>query len=70
MLEIIDGLENDFDVERIEGYGQDAERKRGPNLARPNVRLVARNREAAPIAVAFSRFPGLNVRLGQWFRKP
>ena len=70
MLEILGRLENDFDVERSEGYGLDPELERGLEPARPHVRLTPRNPEAAPIAVVFSTFPGLNVRFGRWFTEP
>lgn len=70
MREIIGRLENDFDVERTEGYGLDAELEQGLEPARPHVRLNPRDPEAAPIAVVFSTFPGLNVRLGRWFTEP
>ena len=67
MREIIGRLEKDFDVERTEGYGLDAELERGLEAARPHVRLDPRDPEAAPIAVVFSTFPGLNARFGRWF---
>ncbi len=70
MLEIIGHLENDYDVERTEGHGLDAELERGLDPARPQVRLNPRDPDAAPIAVAFSTFPGLNVRLGRWYCEP
>lgn len=70
MLEIVDRLENDFDVERTEGYGLESELERGLKPARPHVRLMPRDPEAAPIAVVFSTFPGLNVRFGRWFTEP
>ena len=67
MLEIIYRLENDFDLERTEGYGLDEELERDMNLARPDVRLTPTAPEAAPIVVAFSTFPGLRVRFGRWY---
>lgn len=70
MLEIVERLENDFDVERSEGYGLDAELQRGLEPARPHMRLNPGNPDAAPIAVVFSTFPGLNVRFGRWFTEP
>ena len=70
MLEIVDRLENEFDVERTEGYGLDAELERGFEPVRPHVKLNPGNPEAAPIAVVFSNFPGLNVRFGRWFTEP
>ena len=68
MLEVIGRLERDFDVERTEGYGLDEELEKGLNLVRPSVRLTPRDTDAAPIAVAFSDFPGLFVRFGRWHR--
>ena len=70
MLELLSWLENDSDVERSEGYGLDPELERGLEAARPHVRLNPGNPDAAPIAVVFSTFPGLNVRFGRWFREP
>ena len=70
MLDIVGRLERDFDVERTEGYGLDAELEREREPARPHVRLNPRDPEAAPIAVVFSNFPGLNVRFGRWFTEP
>ena len=70
MLQIVERLENDFDVERTEGYGLDLELERGLEAARPHVRLSPRDPECASIAVVFSTFPGLNVRLGRWFIEP
>ena len=70
MLEIIGRLKNDFDVEHTEGYGLDAGLERGLDLARPGVRLDPSDSDAAPIAVVFSTFPGLNVRFGRWFNEP
>ena len=65
-LEIIDRLENDFDLERTEGYGFDEELERDMNLARPDVRLTPAAPEAAPIVVAFSTI-GLRIRFGRWY---
>ncbi|MCY4115252.1 MAG: DUF6226 family protein [Chloroflexi bacterium] len=67
MLEIIGRLENDFDVERTDGYGLDAELEQGLDPARLHVRLSPSNHDAAPIAVVFSTFPGLHVRFGRWY---
>ncbi len=70
MLEIIGRLENEFDVERTEGYGLDAELERGLDPARPHVRLNPGDPDAAPIAMVFSTFPGLHVRFGRWYSEP
>lgn len=64
--ELLDRLGREFEVERTEGYGLDAELEQGIKLARPSVRLVPRDAGAAPIVVAFSTFPGIVVRLGRW----
>ena len=70
MLEIIGRLENDFDVDRTEGYGLDPELERGLDLASPHVRLRPLDPDAAPITVVFSTFPGLHVRFGRWYQEP
>ncbi len=75
MHEIISRLENDFEVERAEGYGLDQEleshpQRAGLDLASPSVRLNPNNPDAAPIVVAFSTFPSLNVRFGRWYMEP
>jgi Family of unknown function (DUF6226) len=64
--ELLDRLEREFDADRAEGYGLDPELERGIEPARPSVTLVPRDAGAAPIAVAFSTFPGIVVRLGRW----
>ena len=70
MLEIISQLENDFEVERTEGYGLDEDLERGPALARPDVKLTPADPDAAPIVMAFTAFPGLRVRFGRWYVEP
>lgn len=45
MLEILGRLENDFDVERSEGYGLDGDLERGLEAARPHVRLNSKDPE-------------------------
>ena len=69
MVEKILRLEAAFDVVRDEGYGLDEELEKPFNLARPSVRLSPKAPESAPIAVAFSDFPGLHVRFGRWSTK-
>ena len=64
-LTLLAQLHASFDVDRIEGYGLDSELEVG-DLARPSVRLVPRDSKAAPLAVAFTTFPGLKVRAGHW----
>ena len=60
MLEIIGQMENDFEVERTEGYGLDEELERGLGLARPDVELTPADPDAAPIVLVFTAFPGLH----------
>lgn len=70
VLEIVGQLENDYEVERTEGYGLDEELERGMDLARPGVKLIPTDPESAPIAIVFTQFPGLRIRLGRWYREP
>jgi Family of unknown function (DUF6226) len=65
MVELIGHLETTFDVEHVEGYGLDSGLER-VDLARPSVKVVPRDTSAASIAVAFTAFPGLLVRIGRW----
>ena len=65
MVEKILRLEAAFDVVRDEGYGLDEELEKPFNLARPSVRLSPKAPESAPIAVAYSDYPGLHVRFGR-----
>ena len=66
VLDMILGLEATYDVERVEGYGLDEELEEPFDLAHPSVRLSPKDPDAAPIAVAFSDYPGLHVRFGRW----
>jgi hypothetical protein len=63
--ELLNRLEATFDVERTERYGLDPELEAG-ELARPSAGLIP-HPGAAPIIVAFTRFPGLCVRFGRWY---
>jgi hypothetical protein len=65
-VRLLERLELEFDVERTEGHGIDAELEKRIVLARPSVRMLPRNAMAAPLVVAFSTFPGLHVRFGRW----
>jgi hypothetical protein len=69
---LLDGLETDFDVVREEGYGLDPELEEGARraAARSTVRLVPGAAGAGSLTIAFSSFPGLTVRLGNWFVEP
>jgi hypothetical protein len=64
--ELLDRLEKEFDVVREEAYGLDPELETRYELARPCVRLVPKTAAAAPVVLAFSKFPGVYVRLGRW----
>src|SRR5262245_12869446 len=64
-LRLLEQLEASFNVERFAGYGFDNELEVG-DLERPTVRLVPREQKAAPLAIAFTTFPGLRVRVGRW----
>ena len=67
--ELLDRLEREFAVERLEGPDADDELGR-KSLARPAIRLTPHDPQAAPIVVAFSEFPGLHVRFGSWRTEP
>ncbi len=67
--ELLDRLEREFAVERLEGPDADDELGR-KSLARPAIRLTPHDPKAAPIVVAFSEFPGLHVRFGSWRTEP
>jgi Family of unknown function (DUF6226) len=54
---LLNRLEATFYVERTERYGLDPEVE-AVELARPSAGLIPRNPGAAPIVVAFTRFPG------------
>ena len=70
MTEIIGRLEQDYEVERADGYGLDEELERRQDLARPSVRLRPTDPNAAPIGVTFTAFPGLYLRFGKWYTEP
>jgi hypothetical protein len=58
-------LEARFDVERTEGSGLDAELE-AVGTIRPTIRLTPRSPQAAPLVFAFTAFPGVVTRSGQW----
>ncbi len=62
-LRLLRDLESRFDVERVEGYDIDPDLE-PPEPARPTVRLEPIDPGAAPVTIAFTRFPGLVVRRG------
>src|SRR5262249_44838795 len=69
MAELIGRLEATFEVELVEGYGLDDELER-VDLVRRSVKLLPRDTGAASIAVSFTAFPGLRVRVGRWRIEP
>ena len=66
--ELLDRLEREYAVERLEGH--DADELGRESLARPSTRLVPHDPQAAPIVVAFTEFPGLHFRFGSWRTEP
>jgi hypothetical protein len=64
--ELLESLGREYDVEQTERHGLDSELERDATMLRPTVSLVPADKAAAPIAVAFSGFPGLRVRFGVW----
>ena len=70
ILEINGEMENDFEVELMEGNGLDEELEIGRDLARPDVKLNPAGPDAAPFVVAFNAFPDLGVRFGRWYLEP
>ena len=67
--ELLDRLEREFAVERLEVHDVDDELSR-IRLAGTPVRLVPHDLQAAPIVVAFTDFPGLHLRFGSWRTEP
>ena len=66
--DLLDRLERDYVVTRREGGEVDRDFSiKEPS--RPAVRLVPDDEDAAPIAIAFSSFPGLSVRVGHWYEE-
>ncbi len=65
-IEMIDRLEAEYEVERVEGSGLDDELEERLTCARPSVRLSPVDPDAAPVTVVFSDFPGLHIRFGRW----
>ena len=65
-LEAVALLQTEYEVIRDEGEGMDARLERVP-LARPTIRLTPRQDTGAPVTIAFTASPGLEVRAGRWF---
>jgi hypothetical protein len=66
--EALDRLEAQFDVTQVEGV--DIDRELEWDSARPTVQLTPRAPEAGKLAIGFTPFPGLVVRLGHWLVEP
>ena len=65
-LDMLARLEAEFDVDRMEGYGQDDEMEEHIELARPSIKLTPRGDSRAPITMVFTAFPGIGVKVGRW----
>lgn len=65
----LDQLEQEFAVGTEVGLGLDVELEAACKLARPIIRVLPTNQDAAPLAVAFTSFPGLYVRFGRWYKQ-
>lgn len=65
-LEAVRRLHKEYEVVLDEGEGMDARLERAP-LARPTVRLTPLRDTGAPITIAFTAIPGIEVRAGRWF---
>ncbi|MCY3691298.1 MAG: DUF6226 family protein [Chloroflexota bacterium] len=64
-LEKVAYLQSEHDVTLEEGFGMDDELERAP-LSRPTVRLTPLQESCAPVTIAFTDSPGLEVRVGHW----
>ena len=64
-LEKVGHLQLEYDVTLEEGFGLDDELERAP-LSRPTVRLKPLQESCAPVTIAFTDSPGLEVRVGRW----
>ena len=65
-LEAVARLHREYEVVREEGEGMDPRLERVP-LARATVRLTPLRDDGAPITIAFTASPGVEVRAGRWF---
>jgi len=64
-LEKVAHLQLEYDVTTEEGFGLDDELERAP-ISRPTMRLTPLRDSCAPVAIAFTDSPGLEVRVGRW----
>ena len=69
-LELIDRLRADFDVEMTDGYDMRVRGISEERMARPTIKLSPNDPDCAPITVAFTDFPGLEIRFGKWKEEP
>ena len=69
-LRLIERLVADFDVEIAEGYDLRVLGISEDRLARRSITLSPNDPACAPIAVAFTDFPGVRVRFGKWKEEP
>ena len=65
-LEAVARLQREYEVVRDEGEGMDALLERLP-LAMPTIRLTPLQDTGAPITIAFTTSPRLEIRAGCWF---
>ena len=65
-MEAVARLHREYQVVVDEGEGMDPLLERAP-LARPTIRLTPLQDAGAPITIAFTASPGLEVRAGRWF---
>ena len=64
-LETVARLNSEYEVVLEEGMGLDDELEQVP-LSRPTMRLTPMLESGAPVTIAFTASPGLEVRLGRW----
>ena len=64
-LEAVAQLRRDHEVNVEEGRGMDPELERAP-LSRATLKLTPFRDDCAPITIAFTASPGLEVRVGRW----
>ena len=67
-LEFVARLQTEYEVTLEEGEGLDAELERAP-LSRPTLKLTPLRDDCAPVTIAFTAFPGLELRVGRWVRE-
>lgn len=64
-LEAVARLQRDYEVAVEEGQGMDPDLERAP-LSRATLKLTPFRDDSAPITIAFTASPGLEVRVGRW----